>query len=157
MNAQRTTLLSITLGAPILSGLALFLVPEQSSGADSFAAVSSAMHECIAKQEVAGVVTLIARRDKVLHLEAAGYADIAAKTPMQTDAICWIASMTKLITATAVMMLQDEGMLSFDSPVAKFLRELGHLKSADGQSAKLSFSHLLTHPSGMPEATGEQY
>ena len=157
MNAQRTILLSISLGAPILSGLALFLVAEQSSGANSFAAVSSAMHECIAKQEVAGVVTLIATRDKVLHLEAAGFADIAAKTPMQTDAICWIASMTKPITATAVMMLQEEGKLSVDDPVAKYLPELGNLKTADGKSAKLTLSHLLTHTSGMPEVTGEQY
>ena len=115
------------------------------------------MHECIAKQEVAGVVTLIATRDKVLHLEAAGLADIATKAPMQTNAICWIASMTKPITATAVMMLQEEGKLSVDDPVAKYLPELGNLKTADGKSAKLTLRHLLTHTSGMSEATGEQY
>ncbi len=115
------------------------------------------MQECIAKQEVAGVVTLIATRDKVLHLEAAGLADIAAKTPMRTDAICWIASMTKPITATAVLMLQEEGKLSVDDPVAKYLPELADLKTAEGKSAKLTLRHLLTHTSGMPEATPEQY
>ena len=157
MNAQRTTVPSISLCAPILSSLALFFVTGPTRGADSFATVSSAMQECIAKQEVAGVVTLIATRDKVLHLEAAGFADIAANAPMRTDTVCWIASMTKPITATAVLMLQEEGKLSVNDPVSKYLPELGNLKTADGKTAKLTLRHLLTHTSGMAEATGEQY
>ena len=157
MNAQQTTVLSLSFGVPILSALALFLVTGQAGGADSFAGVSGAMQECISKQEAAGVVTLIATRDKVLHLEATGLADIAAKAPMRTDAICWIASMSKPITATAVLMLQEEGKLSVDDPVAKYLPELGDLKTADGKPAKLTLRHLLTHTSGMPEATPEQY
>src|ERR1017187_3823065 len=156
MNAQQTTLLSISRGAAILSGLALFFITGQACGADSFAAVSNAMQECIAKQEMAGVVTLIATRDKALNLQAAGWADIAAKAPMRTDTICWIASMTKPITATAVLMLQDEGKLSVDDPVAKYLPELGDLKTAAGKSAKLTLRHLLTHTSGMSEATAAQ-
>jgi hypothetical protein len=59
---------------------------------------------------------------------------------MQTNAICWIASMTKPITATAVLMLQDEGKLSVDDPVAKYLPELGDLKTADGKTISLVFS-----------------
>ena len=157
MNTQQTTVLSLSLVLPFLSALALLMVTDRACGADSFAAVSGAMKECIAKQEVAGVVTLIATRDKVLHLEAAGFADIAAKAPMQTDAIFWIASMTKPITATALLMLQDEGKLSVDDPVAKYLPELGDLKTADGKTAKLTLRHLLTHTSGMAEATAAQY
>src|ERR1039457_6320761 len=144
MNAQQTTLLSIFRGAAILSGLALFFVTGQACGADSFAAVSNAMQECIAKQEMAGVVTLIATRDKALNLQAAGWADIAAKAPMRTDSICWIASMTKPITATAVLMLQEEGKLSVDDPVAKYLPELGDLKTADGKPAKRTGSEEHT-------------
>ena len=147
----------MSLTARIVSGLALFLVTGQARGADTFAGVSHAMQECISKQEVAGVVTLIATRDKVLDLQAAGFADNATKAPMRTDAICWIASMTKPVTATAVLMLQEEGKLSVDDPVAKYLPELGDLKTADGKSAKLTLRHLLTHTSGMPEVTGEQY
>ena len=138
-------MLSISLCVPILLGLAMFLVTGLACGADSFAAVSGAMQECIAKQEAAGVVTLIAKRNKVLHLEATGFADIANKAPMQTNAIFWIASMTKPITATAVLVLQDEGRLSVDDPVAKYLPELGDLKTADGKSEKLTLRHLLTH------------
>ncbi len=150
-------MLSISLGASVLTGLALLLVSGQACGADAFAAVSAAMQECIAKKEVSGVVTLVATRDKVLHLEASGLADIAAQTSMRSDSICWIASMTKPITATAVMMLREEGKLSVDDPVAKYLPELGDLKTPEGKSAKLTLRHLLTHTSGMREATAEQY
>ena len=149
-------MLSLACGLPILLGLALLVFAEPAGGADSFTAVSTAMRECISRQEAAGVVTLVAKRDKVLHLEAAGLADIAAKAPMRTDSIFWVASMTKPITATAVLMLQDEGKLSVDDPLAKYLPELGDLKTADGTPAKLTLRHLLTHTSGMSEATGAQ-
>jgi CubicO group peptidase (beta-lactamase class C family) len=141
--------------APAVDDLMKSDVPRQSSP-DAFAAVSSAMQECLAQQEAAGVVTLVATPDKVVHLEAAGLADIAAKAPMRTDTICWIASMTKPVTATAIMMLQDEGKLSVEDPLAKYLPELGDLKTADGTPAKLTLRHLLTHTSGMPEATAAQ-
>ena len=72
---------------------------------------------------LAGAVTLVADRDKVLSLEAVGYADIAAKTPMKTDDLFWIASMSKPITATGLMMLVDEGKVKLDDPVEKYLPE----------------------------------
>jgi CubicO group peptidase (beta-lactamase class C family) len=98
----------------------------------------------------------VATRDKVLHLSAVGQADIAAGTPMRTDAIGWIASMTKPVTATAILMLQDEGKLSVDDPVAKYIPQLAALKTADGKPGNLTLRHLLTHTSGMAEATAEE-
>jgi CubicO group peptidase (beta-lactamase class C family) len=120
-------------------------------------AVSAAMHDGIAHREIAGAVTLVASPDDIVHCDATGLADIAATKPMSPDAIFWIASMTKPLTATAILMLQDEGKLSVDDPVAKYLPELGSLKTPDGQPARLTLRHLLTHTSGMPEATREQY
>lgn len=120
-------------------------------------AVSAAMQEAIACREIAGAVTLVATPDDILHLEATGQADIAAVKPMETDAIFWIASMTKPLTAAAILMLQDEGKLSVDDPVGKYLPELATFKTPDGQAARLTLRHLLTHTSGMPEATREQY
>jgi CubicO group peptidase (beta-lactamase class C family) len=105
---------------------------------------------------IAGAVTLVASKDKVLSLEAVGYADLAANKPMRADCLFWIASMTKPVTATAVLMLQDEGKLSVDDPVAKYLPELANLKTADGKPAKLTLRHLLTHTSGLAEATKEE-
>jgi CubicO group peptidase (beta-lactamase class C family) len=121
-----------------------------------FPAVSGAMREFVAKKEIAGAVTLVATRDKVLHLSAVGQADIAAAAPMHPDTIFWIASMTKPVTATAVLMLQDEGKLSVDDPVAKYLPQLADLKTPDGKPGNLTLRHLLTHTSGMAEATAQE-
>jgi CubicO group peptidase (beta-lactamase class C family) len=72
---------------------------------------------------VAGVVVLVANREKVLDVEAAGFSSLEKRTPMRTDALFWIASMTKSLTGTALMMLVDEGKLSLDDPVEKYLPE----------------------------------
>jgi CubicO group peptidase (beta-lactamase class C family) len=64
--------------------------------------------------------------------------------------------MTKPITATAILMLQDEGKLSVDDPVAKYIPQLAALKTADGKPGNLTLRHLLTHTSGMSEATAEE-
>ena len=75
---------------------------------------------------------------------------------MRPDTIFWIASMTKPITATAVLMMQEEGKLSVDEPVEKYLPEFGRLRTADGKPARVTIRHLLTHTSGMGEASGAE-
>ena len=115
-------------------------------------AITAAMQGVVASQEVAGAVTLVASADKILHLSAVGFADIAANRQMKTDSIFWIASMTKPVTAAAILMLLDEGKLSVDDPVGKYLPELADLKTADGKVAPVTLRQLLTHTSGMAEA-----
>jgi CubicO group peptidase (beta-lactamase class C family) len=117
-------------------------------------AITAAMQEVVDKQEAAGAVTLVATPDKIVHLSAVGFADIAAKRSMQADTIVWIASMTKPVTAAAILMLQEEGKLSIDDPVGKYLPELANLKTADGQVAVVTLRQMLTHTSGMAEAGG---
>ena len=85
--------------------------------------VAGSLSPFIDSHTLAGAVTLVASPEKVLSLEAVGYADIAAQKPMQTDNLFWIASMTKPITATALMMLVDEGKVNVDDPVEKYLPE----------------------------------
>lgn len=82
----------------------------------------------------AGVVALVADKDGVLALESAGNASLADKTPMRNDAVFWIASMSKSLTGAALMMLVDEGKVSLDDPVEKFLPEFKgqQVKAADG-------------------------
>jgi CubicO group peptidase (beta-lactamase class C family) len=130
---------------------------ERRDGSAEIPAVSKAMQKCVDEQEIAGAVTLAATRDKIIHLGTVGKADIAADKPMETDTMFWIASMTKPIAASAVLMLQDEGKLSVDDPVAKYLPELANLKTTDGRPAALTLKHLLTHTSGMGEATPEEW
>ena len=81
---------------------------------------------------------LVADKDRVRSVAAVGYADVAAKKPISADNLFWIASMTKPVTTTAIMMLQDEGKLSVNDPVAKYLPELAGLKTADGKPGKLT-------------------
>jgi CubicO group peptidase (beta-lactamase class C family) len=121
-----------------------------------FPAVDAAMQEMIAKKEVAGAVTLVVSKDKILHLGADGFADAESKRPMAPDTLFWIASMTKPITATAILMLQDEGKLKVTDPIAKYIPEFASLKTPSGKPANLTITQILTHTSGLGEATGPE-
>jgi CubicO group peptidase (beta-lactamase class C family) len=116
------------------------------------AAIDRAMQAFVDRGELSGVVTLVADRQDILHLSAVGLRDLKRRLPMRTDTIFWIASMTKLMTATAVMMLQDEGKLSIDDQVSKYIPEFAGLKTPSGKPANLTLRHLLTHTSGLEEA-----
>ncbi len=124
--------------------------------AADFSAVDRSMQQFVERKDIAGAVTLVVARDKVLHLGVVGQADLGNGTPMRPDTIFWIASMTKPVTATAVMMLQDEGKLSVEDPVGKYIPELKDLKTQDGKPANLTLRHLLTHTGGLgvPNADG---
>ncbi len=118
--------------------------------------ISERLRPFIDDHEIAGATVLVATRDGVVYLDAIGKADIAHDKPMKLDTIFWIASMTKPITAAAVLMLQDEGKLSVDDPVEKYIPEFKDLKTADGKPARLTIRHLLTHTSGMGEVPAEK-
>lgn len=118
----------------------------------SIESVNAALQKFVDSHEVSGAVTLIADRDAVLHLGAVGQADLASGREMTPDTLFWIASMTKPIAATAVMILQDEGQLSVDDPVFKYLPEYEKLVvGADRTAAQnvMTIKHLVTHTSGL--------
>ncbi len=119
-------------------------------------AVVTAMEKFITDREISGSVTLVADENSILHLSAAGLADIGNKTPMATDSIFWIASMTKPITGTAVMMMQEEGKLSVNDPVSKYLPEFAALKDAAGNPVAITIKQCLTHTSGLAELSPDQ-
>ena len=112
--------------------------------------VSASIQKFVADKQIAGAVTLVADGEKILHLAATGMADIDRKTPMVTDSIFWIASMTKPVTATAVMMMQEAGKLSVDDPVSKYLPEF------TGDKAGITIKQCLTHSSGLSEVAGDE-
>lgn len=127
-----------------------FSFAQTTAGLDS---IPAHMREMIVQNEVPGVVTVVATRDSVLRMDAQGWADPGHKSPMRVDSIFWIASMSKPITAAAVLMMMEEGKLSLDDPISKYIPELGALKTADGKTPQITLRHLLTHTSGMGEAT----
>lgn len=143
---------------PILCLLSavLGLAPSAFAAEPTLPGVGPAMEEMIAKNEIAGAVTAVVTKDKVLHLASTGWAEAAAKRPMTPDTLFWIASMTKPITGVAILMLQDEGKLNVTDPVAKYLPEFANLKTPSGQPANLTITQILTHTSGLGEARGPE-
>ncbi len=115
--------------------------------------VAKKMEEMIAAKEVPGAVTAVVTRERMTHLRAIGQAGPAGAKPMRKDSIFWIASMTKPITGTAILMLQEEGKLQVDDPVSKYLPEFANLKTPSGKAANLTLKQLATHTSGLAEAT----
>ena len=107
--------------------------------------VDAAMKAFVNAQEISGSVTVVADADKILHLSATGLADLEMNRPMEVSTIFWIASMSKPITATAVMMMQDEGKLSVDDRVSKYLPEF------TGDKAGITLKQCLNHSSGLDE------
>jgi CubicO group peptidase (beta-lactamase class C family) len=151
--------------ALLLATIALLLPASASrAGQDSpgdskplaISAITERVRQFVDDREIAGAVTLVATPDGIAHLGATGKADIGADKPMRPDTIFWIASMTKPVTAAAVLMLQDEGKLSVDNPVEKYLPEFKNLKTADGKPAQVTIRHLLTHTSGMAEISPDE-
>ena len=97
--------------------------------------------------QLAGAVTLVWKDNQLLSHEAVGFQELETKTPMQKDSLFWIASMTKPITAFAVMMLQDEGKLSIDDPVSKYLPEF-KTSFTEGMGMGLGF-HIVVTPTAV--------
>ncbi len=138
---------------------ALSLLPAAAADAAKWDGVTKRMQAFVNNSTIAGSVTLVATRDQVVNVQAVGFADLAAKTPMRADHLFWIASMTKPITGACVLMLQDEGKLSVDDAVEKHLPEfkgqwLVTAKGSDqltlGRPARpITLRDLLTHTSGM--------
>jgi CubicO group peptidase (beta-lactamase class C family) len=120
---------------------------------------SAALVPFVENGSLAGAVTLVADKDKVLSLETVGYSDVKEKTPIKPDAVFWIASMSKPITSVGLMMLVDEGKVKLDDPVEKYLPELKNIwvtvyKDNDSTLLKhpkqpMLVRHLLDHTSGM--------
>lgn len=143
---------SRSLRSYLLIGAFVFALSLLAPTAATLPGIDAAMRSAIAQHEVAGAVTVVVTKDKVLHLDAMGFADVESKKEMSPDTVFWIASMTKPVTAVAVLMLQDQGKLKVTDPIAKHIPEFATLKAPSGKSANITVAQLLTHTSGLGEA-----
>jgi len=119
---------AITTAAITVSILAAGAVPsgkpeDVGFSSERLGRIKEAVQRQIDSGNVPGVVTLVARRGRVVHFEAHGLNDVEAKKPMAKDAIFRLASMSKPIAATAVMMMIEEGKVRLNDPVSRFLPE----------------------------------
>ena len=128
--------------------------------AEGPATSSAVLKPFVDKHELAGAVALVADKNKVLSVESVGFADIAAGKVMKQDNIFWIASQSKPMTAVAVMMLVDDGKISLDDPIEKYLPEFrGQMVVAEKDNEHIvlrkpkhpiTVRETLNHTSGLP-------
>ncbi len=123
--------------------------------------IDDAILKSIEDKEIPGAVALVARRGKIVYHKAFGMADNGAKRELKKDDIFRIASQTKAITATAVMMLWEEGKFRLDDPISKFIPEFKNPQVLDSLIEKdssfvaskadkeITIRHLITHTSGI--------
>ena len=126
--------------------------------------INTLLQRAVQQGTIPGVVAIVANKDRVLYQGAFGWMDVAKQKPMQPDSIFRIASMTKPVTSAAVMMLQEQGKLSLDDPVSKYLpafkdREIiANFNPADATyttkktANEVLIRHLLTNTSGLAYA-----
>ncbi len=123
--------------------------------------IDAMLQEKIDKGVIPGAVALVARNGKIVYYKAFGFSDVTAGKKMKTGDIFRIASQTKAITATAVMMLWEEGKFQLDDPISKYIPEfknprvLENFQQSDTSyttvpaAREITIRHLLTHTSGI--------
>ncbi len=128
---------------------------------ERLARIDSLCEEAVREGRIPGVVALVARNGKIVYHKAFGLADNTAGRPLKRDDIFRIASQSKAITATAVMMLWEEGRFRLDDPVSNWIPEfknpqvLATYNEQDGTwtgepaQREITIRHLLTHTSGI--------
>jgi CubicO group peptidase (beta-lactamase class C family) len=119
------------------------------------------LDEAIQKEQVPGLVAMVVKDGKIVYHSAKGHADLESGKKMQTNSVFRIASQTKAITATAVMILWEEGKFRLDDPISKYIPEfkspqvLNTFRFADTSytarpaAREITIRHLLTHTSGL--------
>lgn len=113
------------------------------------------MQKFVDAREISGAVTLIGQKGKIVHLSAVGLSDIDRNKPMKKNAMFSIASMTKPIVATGVMILQDDSKLNVDDKVSKYIPAFADMKLNSGEAAarEITIRDCITHTAGL---TGNQ-
>lgn len=148
---------SIKTSPPLIEGSA------KSAGMseERLARIDAMCKEAVEEAQIPGVVALVARNGKIVYHKAFGMADNESGRVLKKDDIFRIASQTKAITSTAVMMLWEEGKFRLDDPISKYIPEFNNAQILDSLIEKdttyltkpaenqITIRHLLTHTSGI--------
>nr|AUN37495.1 beta-lactamase class C [uncultured bacterium] len=122
--------------------------------------VTAAMQPYLDTYKLAGIVGIIAdKTGKIHHKNLLGYADVEKQQPISEDNVFWIASMTKMFIGASIMMLVDEGKISLEDPVTKYIPQLDKwMVIAEKDDTHLllkpvarpvTIRHILSHTSGL--------
>lgn len=123
--------------------------------------INAMLDEAIGSQQIPGLVAMIVKDGKIIYHEAKGLADVESGKKMEKNSIFRIASQSKAITSTAIMMLWEEGKFRLDDPISKYIPEFKNPQvlntfrygdttySTRTSSREITIRHLLTHTSGL--------
>jgi CubicO group peptidase (beta-lactamase class C family) len=110
--------------------------------------IDAAIDSALKEERIVGAVALVSRDGKIVYQRAAGLADRDARRPMQLDTLFRLSSVTKPIVCAAVLVLVDQGKLSLDDPVRKWLPSFMP-RLPNGEAPTITIRQLLTHTSGI--------
>ena len=128
---------------------------------ERLARIDAMCEEAVSSGDIPGVVALVARKGKIVYHKAFGLADNQSGRSLQADDIFRIASQSKAITATAVMMLWEDGKFKLDDPISKYIPEFKNPQVLESfqysdtsykavkAGGEITIRHLLTHTSGI--------
>ena len=146
MNTPCSRWFAVTLSALSIAAIANPCAAEHQDSLDS---AFRLVREAVEKDEVPGAIALVARGGTILRHEAYGLRDIENQLPFTTNTLCWIASITKPVTAAAAMTLVDAKKLALDDPVENYLPEFREQKDTNGLHQVFTIRHLMSHTSGL--------
>jgi len=165
MRGFRTiALLVLILSATVTAGQQATPKPAAAAGVsqDRFKRLDALLHEHIDQNRIAGIVVLVMRDGKPIYERALGWSDKEAKRPMAVDSIFRIASQTKALTSAAILALAEDGRLTPNMPVSRFIPGFANttvaMKGESGMSTvparrPITIADLLTHTAGISYGT----
>ena len=117
----------------------------------AFPEIDRMVGEFMTRSRVPGAAWGIVVDGELAHIGVSGYRELPTKAPVTRDSVFRIASMTKSFTAMAIMKLRDEGKISLDAPVTRYVPELKSLRYPTSDSPRITVRDLLSHAEGFPE------
>jgi CubicO group peptidase (beta-lactamase class C family) len=160
-SAMLAGILSVSSAAQAADPLPRAKPEEVGMSSERLALIGKVINSEVARDQLPGGVLAIARRGKLVHFEAYGYLDKASGTPMRTDAIFNIASMTKPMVAVAALQLYEQGKLLMNDPLSKYFPKFANMRVAvmDAKNEnivdripaarKITIQDLFRHTSGL--------
>ena len=117
---------------------------------DQLESLAEIMRQAVQQEQIAGGSFLVAHKGEIVFREAFGYADIESKRPFTTDELLPIASVSKPLMASVLMVLVEQGKVNLDDPVEKYLPEFKGVRVEGSQSpaGQMTIRHLLSHTAG---------
>ncbi|MGQ0765747.1 MAG: serine hydrolase domain-containing protein [Gemmatimonadota bacterium] len=119
--------------------------------ASAFPAIDSLMRSFATRSGVPGIAYGIVVDGRVVHRGISGLRELAARSPVDSETVFRIASMSKSFAAAAILQLRDAGHLSLDDAAEKYVPELAALRYPTSDSPRITIRQLLSHSAGFPE------